>query len=140
MINKYQDQFFGNYRGVVKSHGPNGLCKIFFPGVHDSTFENNTERLPWSEPAQPLFAGGGTSNGIFQYPDINSTVWGFFEGGNINRPVFFALTNNNKAKFIAGENSIQYNNVLIKFDSNNNLTISSSGPIAINGATVSING
>ena len=140
MINKISDQFFGNYRGIVKAHGQNGLCKIFFPGIYDSTLENNTNSLPWAEPAQPLFAGGASGNGVFQYPDINSVIWAFFEAGNINRPVFFALTNNNKTNFIVGQNSIQYNNVIIKFDSNNNLNISSSGPITINGAKVSING
>ena len=89
-MNKLQDQYNGNYRGIVKMHGEKGYCKIYFPGVYPSTYESNATILPWAEPAQPLFVGGGISNGVFQYPDIGSTVWGFFEAGNINKPIFFA--------------------------------------------------
>lgn len=126
-----QEQFFGNYRGIVKKHGTNGLCKIFFPGVYDIEFEKNIEKLPWAEPAQPLFAGGGSNNGIFQYPDIGSTVWAFFEAGNINKPIFFASTNNNSSKFIIGENCVQYNNISIKLLDNNDISITTTGNITV---------
>jgi hypothetical protein len=124
-----QEQFFGNYRGIVKSHGTGGLCKIFFPGVYDNEFEQNIQKLPWAEPAQPLLAGGSSSNGVFQYPDIGTTVWAFFEAGDISRPVFFAATNNDKSKFIIGENTIKYNNIMIKFGLNNDISISTTGNI-----------
>lgn len=155
MAKKTQEQFFGNYRGIVKAHGTNGMCKIFFPGVYDNAFMTDIPKLPWAEPAQPLFVGGGINNGMFQYPDIGATIWAFFEAGDINRPIFFATTNNNKDKFIIGENSIQYNNISIKLLTNNDITITTTGNInatttgninaiatgnvTIKGATVNIN-
>lgn len=122
-MSKLQDGYFGNYRGTVKKHGENGYCKIFFRGVYPEEYETNIEKLPWAEPAQPLFAGGAIGNGTFQYPDIDSTVWAFFEAGNINYPIFFALTNNDKNKFIQDEFIIHYDKTVIKFNKNNNLTI-----------------
>ena len=137
MDKKLQDQYFGNYRGTVRAHGDNGYCKIFFPGIYDNSYETkNAISLPWAEPAQPLFAGGASGNGIFQYPDIGATVWGFFEGGNINRPVFFANTNNNKNKFVIGENSIQYNNVVIKLEANNNVSVTTTGTVTVTSPTI----
>lgn len=123
MLNKLQDQYFGNYRGQVLEHGLNGLCKIFIPGVYPEEFKQNKSKLPWAEPCQPLFAGGAIGNGTFEYPDINSTVWLFFEGGNINYPVFFGLSNNDKNKFISGEFIIHYDKSTIKFDKSNHITI-----------------
>lgn len=122
-MSKLQDGYFGNYRGTVKKHGENGYCKIFFRGIYPEEYEKNIEKLPWAEPAQPLFAGGALGNGVFQYPDIDSTVWAFFEAGNINYPIFFALTNNDKNKFIQDEFIIHYDKSVIKFDKSNNITI-----------------
>lgn len=128
MSNKLQDQYYGNYRGIIKKHGTSGLCKIFVPGVYSENFAINIENLPWAEPCQPLFAGGALNNGVFQYPDIDSTVWLFFEAGNINLPRFFATTNASKTKFIEDIISIEYNNLKIILDSKNNkITISTEG-------------
>lgn len=139
-MNKLQDSYFGNYRGIVKQHGLNGLCKIYFPGVYPKEYETNITKLPWAEPASSLFGGGSLLNGSFMYPDIESTVWGFFEAGNINMPVFFAQTNNDKTQFISGECSIVYGDFLLKLDTTNNvLNISNSkqsGKISLNADTI----
>ena len=137
MANKLQDKYFGNYRGIVKKHGINGYCKIFFYGVYPIEYETNIDKLPWAEPASELFAGGQSNNGVFQYPDIDTTVWAFFEAGNINKPIFFAQTNDNKSKFISGESSIQYNDMMLKFDNVNKvLTISNNaGSIKMQSST-----
>ena len=145
-----QDGYFGNYRGVVKQHGANGYCKIFFPSIYPYEYIKDLSKLPWAEPAMPLVAGGALTNGTFQYPDINSVVWAFFEAGNINNPVFFAQTNNNKVTFVSGEVTITYNNLTIKLDSNNdtieitntmydgNITLSADN-INLNGDVLNIN-
>jgi hypothetical protein len=86
------NMFYGNYRGTVKSHGKNGKCQVFVPSVYNTEFETRFEKLPWAEPAQPLFASGRDGNGVFQYPKLETTVWVFFDGGDINRPVMFAST------------------------------------------------
>lgn len=117
-MNKLQDEYFGNYRGIVKQHGEKGLCKIYFPGVFPVEYEKNIVKLPWAQPAMPIF-GGSNANGTFIYPDINSTIWAFFEAGNINMPIYFAQTNNNKTQFVSEEYNIKYNNVTIKFDKDN---------------------
>jgi len=82
-------KYNANYRGIVKAHGTNGKCRIFVPGVYASADENS-ESLPFAEPAQPLFAGCANGQGEFQYPVIGSTVWVFFENGDHHKPVFFA--------------------------------------------------
>lgn len=133
-INQVQDRYFGNQRGIVRAQGSNGYCKIFFPGIFSDSIA--TVNLPWAEPAQPLFAGGAGSNGVFQYPDIGATIWAFFEGGNVNYPVYFAATNNNKNKFVIGENSIQYNNISIKLEANNNVSVTTTGIVNVNASTI----
>jgi len=142
-MNKLQDSYFGNYRGIVKQHGVNGLCKIYFPGVYPKEYEKNISKLPWAEPAMPLTGGGSILNGTLMYPDLESTVWAFFESGNINMPVFFAQTNNDKTQFSTGELVIKYNNLLIKLDSNNNaIDITNSGydgSITLNGDIITLN-
>lgn len=82
----------GFHRGIVLAHGENGKCKIFWPGIFPSTY-NNKERcyeLPDSEQASPLFASGCLGNGTFFYPEVGTVVWGFFENEDINKPVYFA--------------------------------------------------
>ena len=83
-------KYNANYRGIVKAHGSHGKCKIFVPGVYaESTI---TSDLPDAEPAQSLFAGCNSGQGVFQYPLVGSTVWVFFENGDHNRPIFFATS------------------------------------------------
>jgi phage baseplate assembly protein gpV len=102
--------FNGNYRGIVKTHGDNGRCKVFVPSIMPVEFEDKPNDLPWCEPAQPLFAS--TENGgMFQYPSINSTVWVFFEDGDINLPVMFAVSLGDK--FFDGSNNKKF---LLKTD------------------------
>lgn len=108
---KNQNQFFNNFRGKVVTHESNGYCRIFVPGIYPDDWEMKTiQNLPLAEPAQPLFAGGGNSNGMFQYPDIGTVVWLFFEYGDISRPIYFACTNNDKTKFVEGISTIRYKN------------------------------
>ena len=142
-MNKHQDSYFGNYRGIVKQHGSNGLCKIYFPGVYPEEYETNITKLPWAEPAMSLGGGGSLFNGTFMYPNIGSTIWAFFEAGNINLPIFFAQTNNDKTQFAAGEFVIRYNNLTFKLDSTNNaINITNSGydgNITLNGDIINLN-
>lgn len=100
------NQYFGNYRGtVLKNDDPEnrGRCKIYVRGIYPEKFtENEAALIPWAEPCQPLFCGGsGTAfnNGTFQCPDLNSTVWLFFESGDITRPVFFGQTTDKDGLF-----------------------------------------
>lgn len=104
------NQYFGCYRGTVLKNddsGSNqsvtfnrGRCKIYVPGIYPEEFkQNDGEQLPWAEPCQPLFCGGSGVDGTFQCPDINATVWLFFESGDITRPVFFGQTTSEKGEF-----------------------------------------
>lgn len=92
IINSLTTQYYGNYRGIVKQHGEHGRCKIFIPGVYPEEYHLSPNNLPDAEPAQPLFAGGLNGNGMFQYPELESKVWLFFENGDHNRPIYFAAT------------------------------------------------
>ena len=99
-------KFFGNYRGLVRHSDPEtGLCKIFVEGVYPLAFKNDYTKLPNAEPAMPLskLNSPGLTRGIppklslFMdptgsqcVPDINATVWIFFESGDILKPVYFA--------------------------------------------------
>lgn len=84
----------GFYRGKVlaRSNSKHGRVKIWIPGVYPEEWENSPENLPDAEPAMPLFAGCNGGNGMFSYPNINSTVWCFFANNDQNMPVYFAAT------------------------------------------------
>lgn len=128
---KNQNQFFNNFRGEVKTHEANGFCRIFIPGIYpDEWGTTSVQNLPIAEPAQPLFAGGNDSNGTFQYPDIGSVVWLFFEYGDISRPVYFACTNKDKSKFKEGLFTIKFKNSEIIIEENQ-VTIKSKRAIVI---------
>ena len=83
--------FSGMYRGIVKSHGSNGLCKVFVPSIMPQKYENTPNELPWCEPAQPLMFNS-TNGGMFQYPEIGEVVWVFFMGGDVSKPIMFATS------------------------------------------------
>lgn len=88
---------FGFYRGMVVQQLSNGFCKISIPGVlHfvDADGELDIAKLPPAECASETF-GGTFGNGTFKYPDLYSCVWCFFEGGNVNKPVYFACATSN---------------------------------------------
>lgn len=48
------------------------------------------EDIPWAVPAYPLTCGSGEGYGFFSVPEIGSSVWVFFEAGNVYQPVYFA--------------------------------------------------
>lgn len=80
------NKYYGFYRGTVVQQLTNGFCKIRIPGV---LAYDDVDKLPPAESATDI-AGGTGKNGTFSYPDVNSTVWCFFEQGDVNRPVYFA--------------------------------------------------
>jgi len=83
-------KYTGFYRGKVLEHGSGGKCKIFWPSVNPSDWEYVPDKLPYAEQAAPLFASSPNEDGLFFYPEIGSIVWGFFENGDVNFPVYFA--------------------------------------------------
>ena len=83
---------FGFYRGKVVKHCKDGFCKVFIPGIYPDEFENNPDALPDAEQASPLFGGGTQGNGMISIPDVNATVWCFFQNGDQNLPVYFAMS------------------------------------------------
>lgn len=83
-------RYYGFYRGVVLQCLNYGFCRIQIPGILEPT-KGDINTLPLAEPAQSL-GGGRDNNGKFMYPDLNSIVWCFFEGGNLERPVYFATS------------------------------------------------
>ena len=102
---------YGFYRGVVISHLSFGRCKIWIPGVYPKEWqlEENAKindiygqplkgsKYPTANQAAPLSPGGGSGgNGIFSYPAINSSVWCFFENGDENYPIYFAIDMNGR--------------------------------------------
>lgn len=94
---KVGTKIVGFYRGEVLKHCEKGNCKIFWPGVNpmDWKLPENIDLLPEAEQAAPLFGSSFIDNsGVYFYPDIGSIVWGFFENGDPNHPVYFAATLN----------------------------------------------
>jgi len=85
-------KYYGFYRGIVMQCLNNGFCRIKIPGILEA-LDGDVNKFPLAEPAQSLGGGGiENPNGRFMYPDLNSTVWCFFEGGNLDRPVYFATS------------------------------------------------
>jgi len=84
----------GFFRGVVEDNEDplkQGRCRIRVFGIHSSSLsEMNTESLPWSEQAGPLFSGIMQGIGISSVPVNGTWVWVFFERGEILKPVYFA--------------------------------------------------
>ena len=118
---------FGIFRGIVKDNtGDKGYCKIFIPGIYPAEYENNTQLLPWAEPAQSLFGGNYSSSGlnsetgICSWPKIGAVVFIFFDQGDHNFPVYFAASQGGNG-WIAEHNkqyTIQTDNVKIRIDDN----------------------
>jgi len=89
----------GFQRGIVKAHSNFGRCKIYWPAAMPAEWnkDDNVDNLPDAEQATSLFMFGSANdsnngNGVFSYPEIGSIVWGFFENGDSNHPVYFAGT------------------------------------------------
>lgn len=157
--------FLGNYRGkVLSTDDPLQVGRVLlevYPMLisketavqmkkdNSNSFIEGIDytKLPWAAPAMPLGDCSG-SNGIFIVPSVGSKVWVFFEGGDINQPVYFAsapdkvngvpserTTNYPKRRVIKTSGGI----VIIMDDENGNINITSSGNITITGNQVSIN-
>lgn len=98
------NEYTGMYRGtVLDNEDPEGRgrCKVYVYGVYDEKFkEEKGQYLPWAEPSQPLFCGGHGKNGTFQCPDMDATVWVFFESGDITRPIMFGQTTDEASKSV----------------------------------------
>lgn len=121
----------GFYRGIVKAHCNNGKCKIFWPGVTPTEFENDIDALPEAEQAAPLFCSSGTENhGVFFYPEIGTVVWGFFANEDVNYPVYFAAT------LGYSSNATTYNNDCYKVAASNSRD---SKRIKVGNLTISFN-
>ncbi len=98
-------EYNSNYRGIVLDNtGPYGQCKIYIPSIYPSKIDNLTfeqegfqNRLPWAQPAMPIFGGSNENQGMCSVPKLNSHVWVFFEEGDISTPVYFASIQSHKA-------------------------------------------
>jgi len=114
------NEYHGFYRGTVVNNDDTenrGRCKIYIRGVYNEEFEGNDgAQLPWAEPCQPLFCGGGGSNGTFQCPDMNSTVWCFFENGDVMKPVFFGQTTDKDGTFNTSKCRFHWEDMDIEMD------------------------
>lgn len=103
---------------VIYNNDPEnkGRVKIFVPGIYKDSILRNGQwwYLPWAEPAMSIFGGGWmgektktsnnqhgvTYNGQTGYCSIpecaldhknGSQVFVFFEAGDVNKPVYFAV-------------------------------------------------
>ena len=105
-------EYNSNYRGIVLDNtGPYGQCKIYIPSIYPSKIdelnfdqEGFQYRLPWAQPAMPIFGGCSDNQGMCSVPKLNSHVWVFFEEGDISSPVYFASIQSNKAWVIPDDN------------------------------------
>lgn len=85
-------KYYGFYRAEVRQLLNNGFCRLRIPDILEP-IDNDINTLPLAEPAQTIGGGANTMDGTFVYPEIGSIVWCFFEGGNLERPVYFATSN-----------------------------------------------
>lgn len=101
--------YTGFYRGTVVQQLTHGFCKIAIPGIlyfTDDSGNIDIDKLPPAECAGETF-GGINGAGVFNYPDLQSTVWCFFEDGNTNKPVYFALANSNSPNWNSASVAVQ---------------------------------
>jgi hypothetical protein len=78
----------GLYRGsVLDTNDPLklGRIKVNVFGLFDTIAAAN---LPWAVPMQPVGSGAGAGYGIFSVPEVGSTVFVMFEGGDVYQPVY----------------------------------------------------
>ena len=140
------NEYTGMYRGtVLNNEDPEdrGRCKVYVYGVYDEKFkEDDGERLPWAEPCQPLFSGGmgmDGDNGTFQYPDLNSTVWVFFDSGDITRPVMFGQTTDKNGKFDTAKCTIKWHGMKIEMNRLTNTVSVSANNVCVDTDTAKVN-
>lgn len=136
-VNEREDNYSGIYIGtVVKQCDDSGACKVFVHGVYPDDFRYIPDQLPTAYPCMPLWGGGRSEdkafpNGIYQYPDLNTTVLVFFASNDINRPYFFAMMDNDKKQFDHDHISIHYGRCYIKLKKGGDLTIYADNDIDI---------
>jgi len=90
MINN-QTEFTNIYRAkVVSNKDPKEICriKIRIPCIHgiDSSDGLGDDDLPF---AMPCVMDASFESGTFIVPEVGATVFVFFEGGKIDKPVYF---------------------------------------------------
>ena len=74
------------YRAKVVKQESNGKVRIKVYGLH-ADIANDV--APIAEPALDIF-GAGDGAGMASVPGVGTDVWVFFDGGEINSPVYFA--------------------------------------------------
>lgn len=141
-------EFNGIYRGIVvynidpdtngtEDHKYNGYgrCKIFIPGVYPDEYQKreNYNKLPWAEPAMSIFGGGWTNErngdlnsetGWCSVPHMSKSVedgaqvFVFFEAGDVNKPVYFAVAQSGPGWFSEHPNQhvFKTDNVTVRID------------------------
>ena len=83
LIDKVENRFYGKYRGYITDNmDPLGLGRIKakVPKILKD------EKTGWCLPCMPY--GGGADRGFFMIPEINSSVWIEFEGGDPSYPIW----------------------------------------------------
>lgn len=144
--------FFGNYRAkVLSTTDPLNLgrvkCEIYPMLIGEVTARGLTgiegvplAALPYAVPAYPLFVGAKAGNGFWTVPEVGSYVWVFFEGGDINQPVYFAEAGDGVQGVPTGRSALitiwKSDTIEIKLDrSTGNITITGNGTVTIQGST-----
>ena len=90
------------YRAEVVQQESGGKVRIRVYGLHDGI---PTSLAPLAEPALDIF-GAGDGTGMASIPQVGTDVWVFFDGGEINSPVYFAkATSKSEFATLASETS-----------------------------------
>lgn len=81
------NKLFGIYLGTVLQHLSHGQLKVYIQGIYPEEWINEPDRLPVCQQIVSQFAGSHNGNGVFSYPNINSTVVCMFANGDQNFPL-----------------------------------------------------
>lgn len=79
----------GFFLGKVLKHGDYGQCKIYIPGIYPESYANSPDNLPDAKQVAPMFGGSLKGNGVFSYPNIDSTVICGFLNEDQNQPIYW---------------------------------------------------
>ena len=129
--------YLGNFRGIVVSNNDplvKGRVKVFVNGVYPDDFKDKPDKLPWAEPAMPLFGGSWTNEkagmnsetGVTTIPHAGSAgstgaiVWVFFEQGHAQHPIYFAACQAGPGWLSEHHNQhvVRTDNVTVRIDEN----------------------
>lgn len=121
------------YRASVVKLDSAGRVRIRVIGLHDGIPAN---QCPVAEPALDIF-GAGSSTGAASVPGVGTDVWVFFDGGEINSPIYFAkATTKDEFTQIAADNQAK-----IIVPTGTSITIEADGAtIQLVGGNVIVNG